>query len=77
MNWQSSSLTYCPIFRRSTFRETVLHQTNVVRSPFHGLSVTSRLILNTIFALSARFSEAAVLAHIAPPSRGDVFMRGQ
>jgi len=64
----------CPIFRRSTFRQTVLHQANVVRSPFHGLSATSRLILNAMFALSARFSEAVVLAHIDPASRGDVFM---
>lgn len=64
----------CPIFRRSTFRQTVLHQADVVPPPFHGLSATSRLILNSMFALSARFSDAVALAHIEPASRGDVFM---
>ena len=64
----------CPIFRRSTFRQTVLQQAGMVRPPFHGLSATSRLILNAMFALSARFSDASVLAHIDPASRGDMFM---
>ncbi|KAJ5148303.1 hypothetical protein N7526_001655 [Penicillium atrosanguineum] len=64
----------CPIFRRSTFRQTVLHQAGVVPPPFHGLSATSRLILNAMFALSARFSDAVALAHVDPASRGDVFM---
>lgn len=52
----------CPIFRRSTFRQTVLHQADAVPPPFHGLSATSR------------FSDAVALAHVDPASRGDVFM---
>lgn len=64
----------CPIFCRSTFRQTVLHQADTAQPLFHGLSATSQLILNAMFALSARFSDTTVLAYLDPASRGDVFM---
>lgn len=71
--WFDRAQSFLPLLHRPRFRSTFATETDETSSIYHGLSWEVALLLNAMFAVVARFSDAPYFAGTPCQYRGELF----